>query len=240
MDIVTDGGRAQRIVADRAEDRADRRAHDPQRDHDADEIAQREKLVERPAGGEMNGGEAEIEARRRNAGQAVLAAGPVRQRIELDEKEHLGDRHRDHGEIDAGAPQRDQPDQIADGGGGDHADHQRQEDVGKSGAGEQIGRDETAGAVERRLAERQQSGEAEQDVEAETEQAPDQDPVHGIGCKPEMRQHERRDDQADRRQRLDQKRALLEHQMTTFIRGPACRAGRAAAPPARASWPQTA
>ncbi len=185
-------------------------------------------------------GEAEIEARRRHAGQTVLAAGPVRQRIELDEKEHLRDRHRDHGEVDAGAPQRDQPDQIADRGGGDHADDQRQHHVGKSGAGQQIGRDKTAGAVERRLAERQQPGKAEQDIEAEAEQAPDQDPVHGVGGKAEMRQHERRNDQADRRQCLDQKGTLLEHQMTTFIRGPACRAGHAAGPPAPASSPRTA
>ena len=114
VDVVADRRGAQRVVADRAEDRADRRAHDAQRDHDADEIADREELIERPAGGEMQRGEAEIEARRRHAGQAVLAAGPVRQRIELDEEEHLGDRHRDHREIDAGAPQRDQADQVAD------------------------------------------------------------------------------------------------------------------------------
>ena len=232
--------RAQRIVADRAQDRADRRAHDAQRDHDADEIAHREELIERPAGGEMKRGEAEIEARRRHARQAVLAAGPVRQRIELDEEEHLRDRHRDHGEVDAGAPQRDQPDQIADDGGRDHADDQRQHHVRKAGAGQQIGGDESAGAVERRLAERQQPGEAEQDIEADAEQAPDQDAVDGVGREAEMRQHERRHDQADRRQHLDQKGTLLEHQMTTFIRGPACRAGHAAAARAPASWPQTA
>ncbi len=71
-------------------------------------------------------GEAEIEARRRHARQAVLAAGAFRQRIELDEEEYLRDRHRDHGEVDAGAPQRDQADQIAGDGRRDHADDQRQ------------------------------------------------------------------------------------------------------------------
>ena len=171
-------------------------------------------------------GEAEIEARRRHAGQAVLAAGAVRQRIELDEEEHLGDRHRDHREIDAGAPQRDQPDQIADDRGRDHADEQRQHDVGKAGCGEQIGGDEAAGAVERRLAERQQAGVAEQDVEADAEQAPDQDAVDRVGREAEMRQHERRGDQADRRQRLDQEGALLRHQTAALIRGPPRRAGR--------------
>ena len=185
-------------------------------------------------------GEAEVEARRRHAGQAVLAAGPVRQRIELDEEEDLRDRHRDHGEVDAGAAQRDQPDQVADDGRRDHADDQREHDVGKARAREQVGGDEAAGAVEGRLAERQQAGVAEQDVEADAEQAPDQDAVDGVGRGSEIGQHERRRDQADRGQRLDQERALLEHQATAFIRGPARRAGRAAAPSAPASSPRTA
>ena len=54
-----------------------------------------------------------------------------RQRIELDEKEHLGDRHRDHGEIDAGAPERDEADQIADHSRRDRADEDRHHDVGE-------------------------------------------------------------------------------------------------------------
>ena len=107
MDVMADRRRAQRIIPDRAQDRADRGAHDPQRYYDTDEIAQREKLIERPAGGEVKGREAEMKARRRYAGQTVLAAGPVRERIELDKKEYFRDRHGDHGEVNAGAPQRD-------------------------------------------------------------------------------------------------------------------------------------
>ena len=114
VNIVADCGGAQRIVADGAEHGADRRAHDTQCDHHADEVPERQEDVERPVGIEVNGREAEIERRRRHAGQAVLAAGIVRERVEFDEIEHLGDRHRDHGEINAGAPQRDQPDQKAD------------------------------------------------------------------------------------------------------------------------------
>ncbi len=132
VDVVADGGGAQRIVADRAEDRADRRAHDAQRDDEADEIPERQEDIHRPVGVELERREAESTARRRHAGQAVLAAGEGRQRIELDEVEHLGDRHRDHGEIDAGAPERDQPDQIADDGGDDRADEHRRHDVAGS------------------------------------------------------------------------------------------------------------
>src|SRR5205814_1069251 len=119
------------------------------------EITQREKLVERPARGEVNGCETEIDAWRGNAGQTVLPAGPVCKRIELNEKKYLRDRYRDHGEVNAGAPQCDKPDEIADGGGRDHADDQRQHDVWKSGSRKKIRRDETAGAVEGRLAKRQ-------------------------------------------------------------------------------------
>ena len=54
VDVVADGGGAQRVVADRAQDRADRRAHDAQRDHDADEVPEREEGIERPAGVEAD------------------------------------------------------------------------------------------------------------------------------------------------------------------------------------------
>ena len=85
-----------------------------------------------------------------------------------------------------------------------------------------------------------QPGKAEQDVEADAEQAPDQDAVDRGGRKSEMGQHERRGDQPDRRQRLDKKGAFPEHQLTAFIRGRPCRAGRRGAAPAPASSPQTA
>src|SRR5581483_9444026 len=101
---VAERGDALRIIADGAEDGPDRRAHYAQGQHDADEIAEGDKPIERPAGLEVDVDEPEIEARRRNAGQSVLAAGPGRERIEFDEIKDLADRHGDHGEIDPGAP----------------------------------------------------------------------------------------------------------------------------------------
>ena len=240
MDVVADGGGAQRVVADRAEYGSDRGTHDAQRDHDADEIPEREKRVERPIGVEVNGGEAERKLRCRHAGQAVLAAGVFRERIELDEIEDLGDRHRDHREIDAGASQRDQPDQVADNRRHDHADDHRDHDVREAYDREQIGRDHAAGAVERRLAERQQAGKAEQDVEADAEQAPHHDAAHGRRRKAEMGQDERRGEQTDRRQNLDHKGTLPEHQAIAFIRGRQCRAGRRDEAPAPVSSPRKA
>ena len=83
---------------------------------------------------------------------------------------------------------------------------------------QQIGGDHAARAEEGRLAERQQPGEAEQDVEAEAEQAPDQDAVDRRRREAEMRQHERRDDQADRGQGFDEEGTLLEHDGRAYSR----------------------
>ena len=125
VNIVAERRRAQRVVAQRAEDRPDRRAHDAQRDDEPDEVPERQKDIHRPVAVEMQRGETEIDARRRHAGEAVLAAGVVRQRIELDEEEHFRDRDRDHREIDARAPQRDQTDEIADDARDQSADDDR-------------------------------------------------------------------------------------------------------------------
>lgn len=84
--------------------------------------------------------------------------------------------------------------------------------MGEAGDGQKIGRDEAAGAVKRRLAERQEAGESEQDIEADSEQAPHQNAVDGVRRESEVRQNEGSDDQADGRQRLDQKGALLDHE----------------------------
>ena len=232
---MADGGRSQRIVTDRAKHRTDRRSHNAKTDHDADEIADRQKLIERPTGCEVDGGEAEVEARRRHPRQSVLTAGPLRERIELDEIEHLGDRDRDHGEVDAGATKRNQPDDIADCAGRDHADQQREDDVRKARSGKQVGGDKTAGAVEGRLTERQQPCEPEQDVEPDAEQPPYQDAVDRVRCESEIGQHERRRDQASSGQRLDQEGTLSQHRGPTFIRGPWCRADPAAGSPAQGS-----
>jgi len=200
--------RAQRILADGAEHRADGRAHDAQREHDADEIAEREERIEFPAVLEHEGREAEVERRRRDARQAVLAAGPIRERIEFDEEEDFGDRHRDHGEVDSRASQRDQPDQVADARGNDHADQQREHDMRESRPREQVRRHHAAGAVQGRLSEREQSGVAEKYVEADAEHAPDEDAVDGVRRRAQVGQHERRRNQRRRRQRLDDERAL--------------------------------
>ena len=219
---------------------ADRRAHDAQREHGADEIPKGQKRIERPVGVEVNGREAEIERRCRHAGQPVFTAGEVRERIELDEKKDLRDRHSDHRKVNSGAPERDQSDQITDDGRHDRADKQRRYDIGKIHDRQEIGRDHAAGAEERGLTEREQSGEAEQNVEAQSEQSPDQDAVDRGRREPEIRQDEWRGDQPDGRQDFNEEGALPEHQMTALIRGRPCRAVRRDAARAQASWRRTA
>src|SRR6516225_3327346 len=111
MNAVTEGRSPQRTVPDRTQDRADRRTHDAQTDHDPQEIPERDEGVERRVGVESDGRKTEMEARRRNAWQAVLPASVLRERVEFDEVEDLGDCYRDHGEIDAGTSQCDQADE---------------------------------------------------------------------------------------------------------------------------------
>ena len=237
---MADGSRPQRVFADRGEDGADRRAHDAQGDDDADEIAERKKRIQGPARREVQRGESKVEVRRRHPGQSVLATGPIRQWIELDEVEYFCDGDRDHGEVDPRAAQRQQSDQVADNCRDDHADEQRGNHVRETRSGEQVGSDEPAGAVESRLTKREQAGIAEQDVEADAEQSPDQDAVDRIGRCVEIGQHERHHDQPDRRQRFDEVATSTDHRLPALIPCRVCRAGRAAAPAARASWPRTA
>ena len=240
MDVVAERGGAQRVVAQRAQDRPDRGAHDTQRDHEADEIPERQKHVDRPVALEIERREAEVDARRRHARQAVLAAGVVRQRVELDEEEHFRDGDRDHREIDAGAPERDEADQIADDSRNHGADEDRRENIGKIDLGQEIGGEHAARAEERRLSEREKARVAEQDVEAEAEQAPDQDAVDRRRREAEMGQHERRGDQPESREGLDQEGALGVHLQASVIRGPPRREGRKAGTPGPASSPRTA
>ena len=190
MNVVADGRRPQRVFSNRAKDDAHRRAHDAQRHHHPQEEAEGEEWVERPAGRELERREAEVEARCRHAGEPVLAAGPLGERVELDEIEDLGDRDGDHREVDARAPQGDEAHEVAHHRRGDHADHKRRDDVRKSRAREQVRRDHAAGAIERRLPERKQSGVAEEDVEADPEEPPHQDPVDGVRGSPEVGQDE--------------------------------------------------
>ena len=227
VDVVADRGRAQGIVADGDEDAPDRRGDDPAGQDEADEIANREKNIHRPSAGHMNAGEAEIERRSGHARQAVLAAGIVGQGRVLHEEEHLGDRDRDHGEIDAGAPERDHADEKAGDRGRDDADRKPEHHAGQPHAGQKIGGDETAGAEERRLAERQQPGEAEQKIEADAEQPEHQNPIHGVGDEADLRQDEGRDDERERRPALERQPANSPAGLDHVRPVPARRADRA-------------
>src|SRR5581483_10607371 len=70
-----------------------------------------------------------------------------------------------------------------------------------------------AGAVQRRLAERQQAGVAEENVEADAEQAPDEDAIDRVRRRIEVRQDEGCRDQRQGGQRLDEERSLCGGKM---------------------------
>ena len=87
---------------------------DEQGQRQGDEVPEGEERVHRQVAVELQRRETQTDAGRWHASQTVLAAGEVRQRVELEVEEHLGDGHRDHREIDAGPAQSDQADQIVE------------------------------------------------------------------------------------------------------------------------------
>jgi hypothetical protein len=66
---------------------------------------------------------------------------------------------------------------------------------GQDAAGQQVGRDEAAGAVKRGLTERQEPAVAEQQVEADAEQTPDEDAARQIDRRERPGKPERQPDQ---------------------------------------------
>ena len=137
----------------------------------------------------------EVETRRRDAGYAVFSSGPLRQGIVFQKEEGFSDRDRNHRKIDAGTTQSDEPDDVADGRRGDHADDKAKHDVWEAGDDEQIGGDEPARAIECRLAKGKQAGETEKNIEADPEQPPDQDLIDGVRGETKIRQYKRGADQ---------------------------------------------
>jgi hypothetical protein len=192
---MADGARPVGVVANGGQHVAEGRIDDaageekPQEEDDRDQRIHAAVAVE----GIIEG--ADVNFRLGHIGEAVLAAGDGGERRVLQEEEHLGEGDRDHRQIDAGAAEREQADDQTDEGGADRAHGQSQEDVRDLVGDEQVGSDEAAGAVKRRLAEREQAGVAEDEVEAEAEQAPDQDAAQHVGVGADLGQHEGRNDQ---------------------------------------------
>src|SRR5262249_39842297 len=60
MNVMADGRGPQRIVADRAQDCADRRTYDAQTNHNPQEVPERHEGVERPIAVELDGRKTQI------------------------------------------------------------------------------------------------------------------------------------------------------------------------------------
>ena len=99
------------------------------------------------------------------ARHALQAVFTTRERcLQAGEIHHLRQRHGDHGEVDALAPDGDQPDHCADQAGTDDPDQDGQLRCEMLGADEPAG-DVGCGAEKGRMAEGQQAGKAQQQVE---------------------------------------------------------------------------
>src|SRR3546814_10350560 len=66
LHVMADRGGTLRIVADRHQNMTNRREHDLPRNHHADQIADRNEAIHRPAAGDLDGRETEIKGRRRS------------------------------------------------------------------------------------------------------------------------------------------------------------------------------
>ncbi len=173
--VVAERRGALRILLNRRQHRADRRQHDKARKYEAEKIEPGNELVARPRTGESIVESGDLDAWRRNPRQSVLAAGQIRQRRILQKIRQFAERQGDHRKINADPTQRQKPDEHAERRRRRYTDRHGKPNIVQGAAGQQIGGDEAAGAVERRLAERQKAGAAEQQIEAETENSPDQD-----------------------------------------------------------------
>src|SRR3546814_5635720 len=90
---------------------------------------------------------------------------------------HLGEGQGQYGKIDAGTPQRDEADDDCDHDQAGEGDQHRRYDVRRQVLQRQT-REVSGGAEEGGMAEREVTGETEQDVETECEDSPD----HDLGC----------------------------------------------------------
>ena len=211
VDVVPERRGTIRIFANGAHHQSEGRTHDAQRNHQTDEEPEREERVQRQVALEVDRREAEPQAGRGHARQAVFTTGVFRKGIELHEEEHLGNGHRDHREVDAGAAQRHHAHQVARHRRNDRAQDESQHDIGKRGLRKQVGGEHAAGAEEGRLPEGQQAGVAEQQVEADAHQTEDHDPVDGGWREPEGWQDERDGDQHEQRHQLGEERYFSGH-----------------------------
>ena len=195
--VVAQRSGALRVLADRCQDGADRRQHDETCQHEAEEIKTRDELVTRPAAGETVIEPADGNAWRRHAGQTVLASSPLRKRRIFQKVGQLAERQCNHRKIDADAAQRQKSDQDAEDRRGCNANCHGEPHVVQRAAGQKVSGDKPPSAVECALAERQETGAAKQQIEAEAKHPPDQNAREEIdGAEPGI-EDKRQDHQGD-------------------------------------------
>jgi hypothetical protein len=140
------------------------------------------------------------------ARHALQAVFPARERrLQEEEVQHLRQRQRDHREVDARAADGQQAEQQAHAGRAQHADdqpHRRRQAPDLQHVAGHVGR----GAQEGRVAERQQAGEAHQQIERASEEGIAEHLHHEDGIGAEQRQ------QAD----ADEQRGVAEELLVHF------------------------
>ena len=225
--VVAERDRLGLVLANAAQHRAERRAHQGEAEEEGADQAGEHEIVEAGLAGER--GEAQGACRARNPRQAIRSAGH-RGPLEGDGIEQLGEGERQHREGNAGRQRAHPSDADRDEAGqqrcGKHREQQRHAGVEQQPAAG-IGPQAIGGG----MAERNEPCVAEHEVEAHGEQPEDQrlgEQRHGEGRQSERRQRQQQHD--DDQQRAERGRHGL--------RSP-CRAGRPDASPGRPASPGT-
>ncbi|MNQ28018.1 hypothetical protein D3C85_412870 [compost metagenome] len=203
VDVVAQRDRPRLVVADRLEHLAVGRVDGALDHREAEHEHRQHEVVHRQVARQVEQAE---QVAARHALQTVLAAGE--RRLHEHEEHQLGQRQGDHREVDALAADRQEAEAQPEQPGGRRAGEDAQLGGQPRVLAEQVAGDVAAAGEERRVAERQQSGEAQQQVEGAGEQREAQQ-LHQ-----EHRVHRQRGDQRQAQQRqveaalAQQRRAL--------------------------------
>src|SRR2546425_10613515 len=191
LDVVADRAGAWLVLPDRLEHHPERRLGDPTQPEVRDGHDGEDEPVERhrrePGGHDARDGEGRLAE-----AEAILAAGDLRPR-EDDDVEDLREHERRDREVNIAESGREVGDEDRDRARPHEAVEDREPEIRRPHGEEGGGRAIHAEPEERGVAERHHARVADQDVERHREQPPDQDLGHE--APPELREHERSDDE---------------------------------------------
>src|SRR5437016_6230496 len=172
-DVIAARRRAVAVLTDRPEHGAEGRVEDPLEPGNGETHQRESEVVKGERALDADLPAEEVHRQLRNAAQSIVAARDVGQ-VEGDEVQELGEGQREHGEVDAAAPQTEETDGRAAQDGEERPRPEPQPERAQLELGKRDARAVGAEAVVGGVAEGQESRIAVEEIEAQREQAEDQ------------------------------------------------------------------